>query len=124
KAVYLKTVEHNAALLAGQWDCVFIHDPQPLAILSKLKKGDARFIWRCHIDTSHPNPELWNFLLPYLNGYDAAIFTMEQFVPKDMPVRRVEIIPPAIDPLSPKNFALQENSARDILQFIVIRPDR
>ena len=50
-------------------------------------KGDARWVWRCHIDTSEPNPDAWSFLRPLLAGFDAAVFTMPEFVPPDFPVR-------------------------------------
>ena len=63
-------------------------------------------MWRCHIDTSEPNPDAWRFLAPYLEGFDAAVFTMAEFVPPGLPVQRVEVIAPAIDPLSPKNIDL------------------
>ena len=68
------------------YDFVIVHDPQPAALLSMHGKGDARWVWRCHIDTSEPNPETWAFLRPYLADFDAAVFTMPQFVPPDFPV--------------------------------------
>ncbi len=75
-------------------------------------------MWRCHIDTSEPNAETWGFLRPYLEQFDAAVFTMPQFVPPDMPIGRVETIAPAIDPLSPKNLGLEVETARQILDWI------
>ena len=122
---YLANAERNAAKLADQqYDFVFIHDPQPAALLSLLGRGDARWVWRCHIDTSTPNPDAWAFLRGFLADYDAAIFTMADFLPPDLPVGRVELIPPAIDPLSPKNMELSESVARQILQWIGVRTDR
>ncbi len=87
-------------------------------------KGDSRWIWRCHIDTSQPNPAVWAFIRRYLEPFDAAVFTMEQFVPPDFPVERVDIIPPAIDPLSPKNMPLDDDMARALLEWIGVEPDR
>ena len=81
-------------------------------------KGDARWVWRCHIDTSEPNADTWAFLRPYLAEFDAAVFTMPEFVPPDMPVERIETIAPAIDPLSPKNLDLDLDTARQILDWI------
>jgi hypothetical protein len=52
----------------------------------------ARWVWRCHIDTSKPNPQVWSFLRHYLEGYDATVFTLGSFVPPDVPVERVEIL--------------------------------
>ena len=121
---YIETAERNAAELAGQqYDFVFIHDPQPAPLLSVLGKGDARWVWRCHIDTSAPNADAWAFLRGFLADYDAAIFTMADFLPPDLPVRRVELIPPAIDPLSPKNMDLRESGARQIIEWIGVRTD-
>jgi trehalose synthase len=51
-------------------------------------------------------------------------FTMEVFVPPDFPVERVEIIPPAIDPLSPKNLPLDDVVTRQVLGWIGIRTNR
>lgn len=124
KASYLATAERNATLFTEEYDFVFINDPQPAPILGFRGKGSARWIWRCHIDTSQPNPGVWAFLRPLLQGYDAAVFTMREFVPPDHPFDIVEIIPPAIDPLSPKNLLLPDTLARQVLEWIGIRLDR
>jgi trehalose synthase len=121
KAAYLANTRANAAAFTEEYDFVFVHDPQPAAILAMRGKGHARWIWRCHIDTAAPNAQTWRFLRPFLAEYDAAVFTMEEFVPPDFPVGNVEIIPPAIDPHSPKNMQLDERTARQVLQWIGIR---
>lgn len=121
KATYLANTRANAAAFAEDYDFVFIHDPQPAGILSMHGKGSARWIWRCHIDTSSPNEHTWDFLRPFLPDYDAAVFTMPEFAPPDLPIARVETIPPAIDPLSPKNMLLGEEKARQVLEWIGIR---
>jgi trehalose synthase len=89
-------------------------------LLSIDGRGSARWVWRCHIDTSEPNRDAWSFLRPYLDGYDAAVFTMPEFVPPDLPVPRVETIAPAIDPLSPKNIDLDRAVSGQILDWIGI----
>src|SRR5215208_6146088 len=94
---YLTHSARNAQLLEEEYDLVVVHDPQPLPLLQLHGKGTARWVWRCHIDTSEPNLQVWDFLKPYLEGYDAAVFTLGSFAPPDVPVERVEIIPPAID---------------------------
>jgi trehalose synthase len=124
REAYLGTSKRNAELFESQYDFVFLHDPQPGAILALGNRRGARWIWRCHIDTSTPNSAIWAFLSPHLEGFDAAIFTMEQFVPPAFPVKRVEIIPPAIDPLSPKNLPLQDITARQVLEWIGVELDR
>lgn len=124
KQLYETTARANATALTEEYDVVFIHDPQPAAVLPFRGKGDARWVWRCHIDTGQPNAAIWSFCRQYLNGYDAAIFTMDEFVPPDLPVRRVEIIPPAIDPLSPKNMPLADSTSRQVLDWIGVSLSR
>jgi trehalose synthase len=118
KAAYMRCVQENAATLDGDYDFIVIHDPQPAGLLKAHGKGSARWVWRCHIDTSEPNPDAWSFMEPLLAGFDAAVFTMGEFVPPDFPVQRVEAIAPAIDPLSPKNIDLDPAMASQILDWI------
>ena len=67
---------------------------------------------------------MWAFLRSYLDGYDAAIFTMREFLPPDLPTARAEMVPPAIDPLSPKNLDIGEQTALQVLSWIGIDLDR
>jgi trehalose synthase len=121
---YLTHSVRNAQLIEDEYDLVVVHDPQPLALLKLHGKGTARWIWRCHIDTSEPNLQVWNFLRPYLEGYDATVFTLGSFAPPDIPVERVEIIPPAIDPESPKNFELDARVASRLLRWIGVEVEQ
>lgn len=121
---YLTYSARNAQLLEEEYDLIVAHDPQPLALLQLRGKGAAKWIWRCHIDTAEPNPRVWGFLRLYLEGYDAAVFTLGNFAPPDVPVDRVEIIPPAIDPESPKNIDLNPRTAERVLQWIGVDVDR
>lgn len=121
KALYLGNAQLNAPHLAEGYDFVIVHDPQPAAIPALVHHRSARWVWRCHIDTSHPNPSIWDFLTPFLSAYDAAVFTLQNFIPPRFPIRRIAIWPPAIDPLSPKNFALPRELARHILEWIGVR---
>jgi trehalose synthase len=123
KARYLATSRANAAGFDADYDFIFIHDPQPAALLEFAGKGKARWIWRSHIDTARANPDVWAFLRPFLAEYDASIFTMAEFVPADLPTPFLEIIPPAIDPRNPKNLPLPEGIARQILEWIGVRTD-
>jgi trehalose synthase len=118
RAAYTRCVEENARTLDGGYDFIVLHDPQPAGLLEAHGKDDTRWVWRCHIDTSEPNPGAWGFLKPLLAGFDAAVFTMPEFVPPDLPVGRVETIAPAIDPLSPKNISLDPRMATQILDWI------
>lgn len=124
KSTYHRNSRQNAALLEEEYDFVFIHDPQPAGLLPLRGKGSARWIWRCHIDTSHPNEAVWEFLETHLWGYDAAIFTMAEFIPPRLAIQRREIIPPAIDPLSPKNLPLADATARQVLQWLGVQLEK
>ncbi|WP_340681422.1 glycosyltransferase [Amycolatopsis coloradensis] len=129
RALYEQTAADNAAELAADpqfpgYDFVFVHDPQPSAVLSFVDHGSAKWIWRCHIDTSAPDPAAWSYLRPFLTPYDATVFTMAQFAPPDLDRTGVNIIPPAIDPLSPKNMSLDDRTTRAVLNWIGIEPDR
>jgi len=124
KSRYEATAQTNSLDLTEEYDIVFIHDPQPAAILPFHGTGNARWVWRCHIDTGQPNPQIWQYCRSFLGDYDAAIFTMAEFVPPDFPVRRLEIMPPAIDPLSPKNMPIADSMARQILDWIGVRLNR
>jgi trehalose synthase len=118
RETFLAYSTRNALLLEEHYDCIVIHDPQPLAMRHFHGRDHAKWIWRCHIDTSQPNREVWNFLHSFIEDYDAAVFTMSDFVPPNMALRNVSIIPPAIDPLSPKNMPLPVDLARRILSWI------
>jgi trehalose synthase len=118
REAYLQCSEENARALDGDYDFIIVHDPQPAGLLAAHGKGTARWIWRCHIDTSEPNPDAWKFMAGHLEGFDAAVFTMSEFVPPELPIERVEMIPPAIDPLSPKNMELDRATASQILDWI------
>jgi trehalose synthase len=124
REAYLATSRRNAEMLMEEYDFVFLHDPQPAGILAFHGKGNTRWIWRCHIDTGQPNPNVWSFLRELLGPFDAAVFTMREFVPPDFSASRVEIIPPAIDPLSPKNMSLPDATARAVLEWIGIDLDQ
>jgi len=124
KARYLATSRKNAAAFDTKgYDFIFVHDPQPAALLEFTGKGNARWIWRSHIDTANANAAVWSFLRPFLAEFDASVFTMAEFVPADLPTPVVEIIPPAIDPRNPKNLALPEATARQVLEWIGVRTD-
>jgi trehalose synthase len=108
----------NAGGLDGDYDVVIIHDPQPIGIRGNTSGLDsAKWIWRCHIDLSDPNPQVLEYLRPMIAGYDATVFHMPQYVPHGT-IAPAVIIPPAIDPLTPKNMALStEDAAYIVHQF-------
>lgn len=110
---YLDTIDQNAKNTFIASDLVVIHDPQPAAlIMNGMIYGNL--LWRCHIDTSSPNPLVWRFLLPYINHTGGAIFTMEEFVGPGLQIPTYQIAP-SIDPLAEKNQQYTEGEAKEIL---------
>ena len=87
-----------------------MHDPQPAALLSLVPEKASGWIWRCHIDVSTPNPATMERLLPTCSAYPASLFHVAGYVPAGMD-GGVHIVPPAIDPLAPKNMALSFEDA-------------
>jgi trehalose synthase len=87
-------------------DIVFVHDPQPIALVEKRPSLGRNWIWRCHIDFSKPDPNIWRFLRKYIAQYDAAVFSAPAFARK-LSIPQV-LISPSIDPLSEKNKELPE----------------
>jgi trehalose synthase len=118
----------NADLLDDDYDFVVVHDPQPAGVLaSALDRGRAKvgkWTWRCHIDLTAAQPELWDFLRPFLAAYDASIFTLKTYAKEDVSTPRVFFFPPAIDPLSPKNVPLAPTMVEAILSRYAIDPHR
>ena len=114
---YLEVNKMNAKGLEGEYDCIVINDPQPAAMIKYADSG-ARWIWRCHIDTSEPNREAWKRLEPYVSAYDAHVFSVEDFVPSELSKQGTFIIPPAIDPLSPKNIEVSWQMAGSVLRWM------
>lgn len=113
----------------GDYDYVVVHDAQPLGFVDFLlraqpSRAKTKWIWRCHIDLTDANSVIWDFLRPYLAPYDSAIFTMQEYIKPNLPVPRVELIAPAIDPLSPKNSPMSDPEARAILLRYGVDPDR
>jgi trehalose synthase len=115
--------EINARELSSDWDVIIVHDPQPAALASLVPDKARRWVWRCHIDLSSPNAATLARLVPYLEPYPAAVFHMPAYVPFGMD-GRAHIIPPAIDPLAPKNMAFSPEDAVYICEQFGIDVDR
>jgi trehalose synthase len=129
RAIYEEYNRMSAEALqkAGEeWDIVLVHDPQP-ALLKYYSGGlspETRWIWRCHPDLSTPNREMLDYLVPYIADYDAQIYTMQDYTPPDVHLPGLTLIPPAIDPLSPKNMALSTDDSRYIVNQFGVDVDR
>jgi trehalose synthase len=114
----------NAELLEEEYDFIIVHDPQPAAMRQFRGPAGAKWVWRCHIDTSEPDEAVMEFILPFLGEYDALVFTMDAFVPPGLEHQRVVTMTPAIDPLSPKNVGLSKGICEEIRAWRGIDPRR
>lgn len=120
--VFLENTEENLSALELYGDILFIHDPQPVALVKERHRRDARWIWRCHIDLSHPDEKVWSFLKPFVEQYDAAVFSSPDFV-QAIGIRQF-LVSPSIDPLSDKNKELSRELVGEVLERHGIDPQR
>ena len=103
-------------------DCVIIHDPQPMPLINYFKKRQP-WVWRCHIDLSHPDEGLWNFLSKFAIKYDNIIISNITYKKSDSPIPQ-KIIFPAIDPLSLKNRPVTKNEIETCIKKFNIPTDK
>ncbi len=99
---------------------VIIHDPQPLPMITHYRKKGP-WIWRCHVDISNPNKELWNYFRPFIEQYDAVIFSIKEYRQK-LKTPQVFLMP-AIDPFSILNRDMNENEIEQHLRHYHIPTD-
>src|SRR5213592_110190 len=114
----------NAQGLDDDWDAIIIHDPQPAGLRQHAADRARRWIWRCHIDLSTPNEQTLARLLPLIQDYDATVWHLQEFVPANLDGGVCRIVPPAIDPLSPKNMALSPEDASFVCEQFGIDVER
>lgn len=119
--IYEDTLDQNLADLNLDSDFVFIHDLQPAALVKKRKELKNHWVWRCHIDLSQPDANAWGFLKPYVEQYDACIFSAPSFSQR-LPIPEA-LISPSIDPLSDKNRELTPEEVSAILDRLQIPRD-
>jgi trehalose synthase len=118
--VFMETSQQNIEGVDTYGDIVFIHDPQPIALIKK--KASNKWLWRCHVDVSDPNVKVWEFLMNFIAQYDSAVFSAPSFSRK-LPIRQF-LIPPSIDPLSDKNKELPQETIDSVLRKYDIKKDK
>ena len=64
------------------------------------------------------NPTVWEFFRPFVEQYDASVWTMPEFVPASLTMDHVVHAPPCIDPLSVKNLELADAVRQGDLQAV------
>jgi trehalose synthase len=103
--IFVSYNEQNRQRMTFDEDVVVIHDPQPAGLI-KSRGEDQKWIWRCHIDLSHPHKDVWDFLRPMVEQYDASIFSSPAFTRQL--ANPQYMFYPCIDPLSEKNKPMDE----------------
>ena len=122
KDYYLENNEKFAVFTHISHDTVIVHDPQPLPLIKFLDKKQP-WIWRCHIDLTHPHKELWEYIKTFILRYDVVIVSDEQYKRKDLPVEQ-RIIMPSIDPLSTKNIDIKDETIKNYVDLYNIPTDK
>lgn len=120
--IFWKTGEDNAREIDCSDDIIFIHDPQPIALINQKAARQNRWIWRCHIDISNAQTRVLDVLRGYIVRYDATVFSAPSFA-KDLPARQF-LISPSIDPLSDKNRDLPQEVIDETLLHYGIKNDK
>ena len=112
KDIFLMYNEQNRERMQFGEDMVVIHDPQPAGLVRSRDKTPASWVWRCHIDLSNPDPKVWDFLRPFVENYDAAIFSSQSFA-RQLSIPQY-LFYPCIDPLSEKNKELSDSQIQQV----------
>ena len=120
--IFRSATQMNLREVNFSGDVIFIHDPQPAGLIERKKEIGRGWIWRCHIDVSTPQADVWNFLRPYIEQYDAAVFSMPDFA-QQLPIPQYRVAP-SIDPLSDKNKPLDKLAIESVLEKYQVDPDR
>jgi trehalose synthase len=120
--IFLAYNERNRKTLPLDAEFVVIHDPQPAALINARKSGSNHWVWRCHIDLSHPNRPVWEFLEKFVSRYNGAMFSSPEFS-RQLPIPQY-LFYPAIDPLSEKNQELDRDFITEVLARFHIDPQR
>jgi trehalose synthase len=107
KDIYYETNKRFSTFTHIHHDLVIVHDPQPLPLISFYKKAQP-WIFRCHIDISKPNTDVWEYLKGFIQKYDHFVVSLQEYKKTDIKIPQT-VIHPAIDPLTPKNKPVSEN---------------
>lgn len=114
----------SAGELDTNYDVFIVNDPQPAALRHYLPDSKAKWIWRCHVDSSEPDEAVWSFLRPYIEEHDAAVFTIDKFIPQNFSIGKVATMAPAINPFSAKNMFIKRYVCRELLESLDIDRSR
>ena len=122
KTLYIQNNQDFASYCQIDADCVIIHDPQPLPLIRFYKRKQP-WIWRCHVDLSRPNPQLWDYLKGFILRYDRVIVSDCRYMKEDLPMD-YSVIHPVIDPLSSKNKEISKDLIIRTLKKYAVPTDK
>lgn len=122
KNLYLETNQRFSQFTHLDHDCIVIHDPPPLPLI-KFNRKRQPWVWRSHIDLTEPNPQVWNFIKSIILRYDLMIVSSSSYIKKDIPIEQ-RVILPSIDPFSPKNMNISEETISKLLKKHSIPTDK
>lgn len=115
KAIYEEVNEENAIRNHLDHDFVVVHDPQPLPLVEHYRKRSP-WVWRCHIDLTHPHPQLWDYLRRFVQQFDAVIMSIPEYAQDIRPSQFFHM--PAIDPFTEINrYMSDEEVDRRLAQY-------
>jgi trehalose synthase len=110
--IYEEVIWENALRTHFDHDFVIVHDPQPLGMIQHYRRKGP-WIWRCHVELSSPDPELWRYMTRFIEQYDAVIFSVPEYA-QNLTIPQLFFMP-AIDPFSAKNRDLSDQEIDDRL---------
>ncbi len=122
KEILLEVSRENLKNSNLDQDVIVIHDPQPIMYIEAKERAHAKWVWRCHIDISNPNQDVWDFMKGYVEQYDTAIFSSPRFS-KRLPITQFLFFP-SIDPLSDKNRELEPEFIDQVFERFHIPRDK
>jgi trehalose synthase len=118
--IYEEVIWENALRTHFDHDFVIVHDPQPLGMIQHYRRKGP-WIWRCHVELSSPDPELWRYMTRFIEQYDAVIFSVPEYA-QNLTIPQLFFMP-AIDPFSAKNRDLSDQEIDDRLGHYSIPTD-
>ncbi len=122
KEIFLEVNRENLKNTNLDQDVIVVHDPQPIVYIEAKERTSAKWVWRCHIDISNPNEEVWDFLKGYVERFDSALFSSPRFS-KRLSIPQFLFFP-SIDPLSDKNRELKSEVINQVLEQFHIPQDK
>ncbi|MEW6557349.1 MAG: glycosyltransferase [Elusimicrobiota bacterium] len=119
---FCQVENENANAINFYGDIILVHDPQPIGLVTRKTDLGKKWVWRCHIDVSQPQENVWQFLKKFIEKYDITVFSVPEYA-KPIPIKQM-LISPSIDPLSEKNKELPQEVVDSVFEKYQIERNR